>query len=119
MSQFGIAPCAPYLSHEVHIPSTGAIAKHSATYACQFASRIGSGNVHVFAGTGDGVGAREFRLKRSRGVNMSVCAVVAADPVHEEMSWLNAEARINILHISHLRCVPIPNVLVERRSVQT
>jgi len=49
-SQFGIAPCAPYLSHEVHIPSTGAIAKHSATYACQFASRIGSGNVHVFAG---------------------------------------------------------------------
>src|SRR6056300_1949107 len=49
-SQFGIAPCAPYLSHEVHIPSIGAIAKHSATYACQFASRIGSGNVHVFAG---------------------------------------------------------------------
>ena len=42
--------------------------------------------------TGDGVGARKFRLKRSRGVNMSVCAVVAADPVHEEMSWLNAEA---------------------------
>ena len=27
---------------------------------------------------------------------MSVCAVVAADPVHEEMSWLNAEANLNI-----------------------
>ena len=25
-------------------------------------------------------------------VNMSPCAVVAAVPVHEEMSWLNAEA---------------------------
>ena len=49
---------------------------------------------------------------------MSVCADVAADPVHEEMLWLNAEAYLNIpLHISHLRCVPTPNVLVERRSV--
>ena len=27
---------------------------------------------------------------------MSVCAVVAAVPVHEEMSWLNAEAEENI-----------------------
>ena len=49
---------------------------------------------------------------------MSVCAVVAADPVHEEMSWLNAEAELNIpIHISHFFCVPTPNVLVERRSV--
>ena len=48
---------------------------------------------------------------------MSVCAVVAADPVHEEMSWLNAEADKNILPISvTLLCVPTPNVLVERRS---
>ena len=47
---------------------------------------------------------------------MSVCAVVAADPVHEEMSWLNAEANLNIYPYSHLRCVPTPNVLVERRS---
>ena len=31
---------------------------------------------------------------------MSVCADVAADPVHEEMSWLNAEAEINIYLIS-------------------
>ena len=31
---------------------------------------------------------------------MSVCAVVAADPVHEEMSWLNAEANLNIYSIS-------------------
>ena len=27
---------------------------------------------------------------------MSVCADVAADPVHEEISWLNAEAEENI-----------------------
>ena len=32
--------------------------------------------------------------------NMSVCADVAAVPVHEEMSWLNAEARENIDSIS-------------------
>ena len=33
------------------------------------------------------------------------------------MSWLNAEASLNIaLIVSHLRCVPTPNVLVERRS---
>ena len=33
------------------------------------------------------------------------------------MSWLKAEAEVNIpYHISHLRCVPTPNVLVERRS---
>ena len=30
---------------------------------------------------------------------MSVCADVAADPVHEEMSWLNAEAELNIYSI--------------------
>ena len=47
---------------------------------------------------------------------MSVCAVVAAVPVHEEMSWLNVEAESNISHISHFLCVPTPNVLVERRS---
>ena len=47
---------------------------------------------------------------------MSVCAVVAADPVHEEMSWLNAEADKTYIHISHFLCVPTPNVLVERRS---
>ena len=28
--------------------------------------------------------------------NISDCAVVAAVPVHEEMSWLNAEAESNI-----------------------
>ena len=33
------------------------------------------------------------------------------------MSWLNAEASSNIDHISHFRCVPTPNVLVERRSI--
>ena len=32
--------------------------------------------------------------------NMSVCAVDAAVPVHEEMSWLNAEAEVNIYCIS-------------------
>ena len=31
---------------------------------------------------------------------MPVCAVVAADPVHQEMSWLNAEAYLNIYPIS-------------------
>ena len=31
---------------------------------------------------------------------MSVCADVAADPVHEEMLWLNAEADQNIYLIS-------------------
>ena len=30
---------------------------------------------------------------------MTPCAVVAAVPVHEEMSWLNAEADKNILSI--------------------
>ena len=30
---------------------------------------------------------------------MSVCADVAADPVHEEMAWLNAEASRNIAPI--------------------
>ena len=28
--------------------------------------------------------------------NIFACADVAADPVHEEMSWLNAEASLNI-----------------------
>ena len=32
--------------------------------------------------------------------NMPVCADVAAVPVHEEMSWLNAEASKNIYPIS-------------------
>ena len=32
--------------------------------------------------------------------NIFVCAVVAADPLHEEMSWLNAEAYLNIYSIS-------------------
>ena len=36
--------------------------------------------------------ARVFRLKRSRSRKHILCAVVAAVPVHEEMSWLNAEA---------------------------
>jgi hypothetical protein len=31
---------------------------------------------------------------------MPVCAEVAAGPVHEEMSWLNAEAESNICFIS-------------------
>ena len=35
---------------------------------------------------------------------MSVCAVVAADPVHEEMSWLNAEANLNIYIIKVTSC---------------
>ena len=30
---------------------------------------------------------------------MLVCADVAADPVHKEMSWLNAEADQNIAYI--------------------
>ena len=33
------------------------------------------------------------------------------------MSWLNAEADKTYYHISHFRCVPTPNVLVERRSL--
>ena len=32
--------------------------------------------------------------------NIKLCAVVAAVPVHEEMSWLNAEAEENIRDIS-------------------
>ena len=32
------------------------------------------------------------------------------------MSWLNAEANKTYYAYSHLRCVPTPNVLVERRS---
>ena len=50
---------------------------------------------------------------------MSVCADVAADPVHEEMLWLNAEAERNIapievtfsvfqLPMSWLNEVPLP-----------
>ena len=36
---------------------------------------------------------------------MLLCAVVAAVPVHEEMSWLNAEASRNIANISVTRAV--------------
>ena len=46
-----------------------------------------------------GPSARVFRLKRSCAENIFVCAVVAAGPVHEEMSWLNAEADSNIYPI--------------------
>jgi len=31
---------------------------------------------------------------------MLVCSVVAAVPVHEEMSWLNEDAPLNILAMS-------------------
>ena len=85
--------------------------------------------------TGVGVGAREFRLKRSRvAKQIKLRRHVAAVPVHEEMSWLNAEAsprNINAIsvtcavfqfpmswlngsgikhsiHKSYLRCVPPP-----------
>ena len=48
---------------------------------------------------GDGVGAREFRLKRSRAENISVCAVVAAVPVHE--GNVLVERRSGTKHISY------------------
>ena len=38
-------------------------------------------------------------LRKGAPENIEVCVVVAAGPVHEEMSWLNAEAELNIYPI--------------------
>ena len=47
---------------------------------------------HEFAGPVTALVHENFARNAVASRNMSVCAVVAADPVHEEMSWLNAEA---------------------------
>ena len=55
---------------------------------------------------------------------MSVCAVVAAVPVHEEMSWLNAEALLNMYcisvtcDVSHSVMSPL-NVLLPPKPLST
>ena len=67
--------------------------------------------------TGDGVGAREFRLKSSRGSkHVSLRrrrrgSGPRGNVVVERRSLIK-----HSIHKSHLRCVPPPNVLVERRS---
>ena len=77
-------------------------------------STIGRGPVFHTISSGNGVGA--WLKRRSVKHHMHGCHTGRV-PVHEEMSWLNAEAERNIsIHIGHFRCVPTPNVLVERRS---
>ena len=67
--------------------------------------------------TGDGVGAREFRFKRSCvekhfSLRRRRCGSgPRGNVLVERRSGIK-----HICHISHLRCVPTPNVLVERRS---
>ena len=69
--------------------------------------------------TGDGVGALKFRLKcRSveKHVRLRRCRCGSSprgNVLVERRSGMK-----HISHISHLRCVPTPNVLVERRSVR-
>ena len=94
----------------MHSPVTSApdSAKHAATNACQLASGIGvtGGGGGGLGGEGGGDGATQSLLIVSHELagpvmgsvhvnlawnavaprNMSVCAVVAAVPVHEEMS---------------------------------
>ena len=53
-------------------------------------------STHEFAGPALVLVHANFARNAVASRNMSVCAVVAADPVHEEMSWLNAEANLNI-----------------------
>ena len=64
--------------------------------------------------TGDGVGARKFRLKRSRAGKHRTRRCGSSprgNVVVERRSGIK-----HISHRSHFLCVPTPNVLVERRS---
>jgi len=57
-------------------------------------------STHELAGPETALVHVNFARKAVASRNMSVCAVVAANPVHEEMSWLNAEANLtsDVLH---------------------
>ena len=57
-------------------------------------------STHEFAGPVTASVHVNFARNAVASRNISVCAVVAADPVHEEMSWLNAEANLtsDVLH---------------------
>jgi len=96
----------------VHSPVTGASSKHSSTNECQLSDGIGvdGGGGGGEGGEGGGEGAIQvlsivshelagpevphvyFARNAVAPENIKLCAVVAAVPVHEEMSWLNAEA---------------------------
>ena len=56
-------------------------------------------STHEFGGPVMALVHENFAWNADAPENISSCAVVAADPVHEEMSWLNAEARSNIPYI--------------------
>ena len=65
--------------------------------SCQLASGIGEGpTVHELAGPVTAWSHVYFARNAVAPENIKLCAVVAAVPVHEEMSWLNAEAESNI-----------------------
>ena len=52
--------------------------------------------LHELAGPVTASVHANFARNAEASKNILVCAVVAADPVHEEMLWLNAEAEENI-----------------------
>ena len=67
--------------------------------------------------TGDGVGARKFRLKRSCGSkHVSLRRRRCGSSPRRNVVVERRSLIKHPLHISHFRCVPTPNVLVERRS---
>ena len=67
--------------------------------------------------TGDGVGAREFRLKRSCvEKHVSLRRRRCGSGPRGNVLVERRSGSKHIQHSSHLRCVPTPNVLVERRS---
>ena len=67
--------------------------------------------------TGDGVGAREFRLKRSCVEKHVVLATRRrGSSPRGNVLVERRSGRKHTIHRSHLRRVPTPNVLVERRS---
>ena len=68
--------------------------------------------------TGDSVGARKFRLKRScAGKHFSLRRRRRGSGPRGNVLVERRSGIKHISHISHLRCVPTPNVLVERWSV--
>ena len=71
--------------------------------------------------TSDGVGARKFRLKRSRAgkhIRLRRCRCGSGpqgNVLVERISGTYIKHK-HTIHRSHFCCIPIPNVLVERRS---
>ena len=124
------------------VPSAPSSDKHASTKSCQLADGIGvrgggGGGEGGDGGgeeaerrtqvlldciarprrTGDGVGARKFRLKRSSvEKHVSLRRRRRGSSPRGNVVVERRSGSKHISHISHLRCVPTPNVLVERRS---